>query len=126
MVSAIHEPPQRQLLHGVPWHTYEFLLQELESEHLRITFDRGNLEITTLSHEHEFNRTILGDIVRVLTLELNIPIHSGGSTSFKRVLKQQGIEADECYWVQNERHMRGRKKFDIERDPHPTWPLRSK
>ena len=119
MISTLHKPPDYQLLHGVPWHTYEFFLDVLEGRHLRITFDQGDLEIMTLSHEHEFSRTLLGDLIRVLTMELNIPIHSGGSTTFRNVLRQRGLEADECYWIQNERLMRGKKDFDIDADPPP-------
>ena len=119
MISTLHKPPGYQLLHDVPWHTYEFFLEALEGRHLRITFDQGDLEIMPLSHEHEFSRTLLGRFIETLTLELNIPIHSGGSTTFKNVLKQRGLEADECYWIQNERLMRGKKDFDIDADPPP-------
>jgi Uma2 family endonuclease len=119
MISTVHEPTDYQILHGVPWHTYEFFLEALEDRHLRITFDQGDLEIMTLSHEHEFSRTLLGRIVETLTMEMNIPIHSGGSTTFKNVLKQRGLEADECYWIQNERLMRGKREFDIDSDPPP-------
>lgn len=123
MVVAVHELPQRQVLHGVPWHTYEFLLDALAGRHLRISYFRGDLEIMTVSHEHEFNKSILGRLVEMMTFELNIPIHSGGQTTFRRVLKEVGLEADECYWIENERRMRGRKKFDIERDPPPDLTL---
>jgi Uma2 family endonuclease len=119
MISTQYEIPQRQLLRHIPWDTYEFLLHELETRHLRITYDQGELEIKTLSHEHEFWSTLLGKFVLVLTLELNIPIHSGGSTTFRRILKKKGLEPDECYWIQNERLMRGKKDFDLESDPPP-------
>ena len=84
-----------------------------------MTYDEGELEIMTVSHEHESYGALLGRLVEMLTFELNIPIHSGGSTTFRRVLKKKGLEADECYWIQNERLMRGKKDFDIEADPPP-------
>ncbi|MBI3822033.1 MAG: Uma2 family endonuclease [Planctomycetes bacterium] len=86
---------------------------------MRVTYDRGELEIMTLSLEHESYGSFLGDMIRVLTLELDIPIRSGGSTTFRRILKKKGLEADECYWIQNENLMRGKKSFDIETDPPP-------
>jgi Uma2 family endonuclease len=119
MISTLQKAPDYQLLHDVPWHTYEFFLEVLEGRHLRITFDHGDLEIMTLSHEHEFSRTLLARFIETLTMELNIPIHSGGSTTFKNILKQRGLEPDECYWIQNERLMRGKKDFDIDADPPP-------
>ena len=119
MISTVYEPPPYQLMHGVPWETYEFFLEALEGRHLRLTYDEGDLEIMTLTHEHENWGTLLGRFIETLTLELDIDIHSGGSTTLRRVLKEKGLEADECYWIQNERVMRGKKKFKIERDPPP-------
>lgn len=119
MISAVYEPPPYQLLRGVPWETYEFFLEALEGRHLRITYDEGDLEIMTLSHEHENWGTLLGRFIETLTLDLDIDIHSGGSTTFRRALKQKGLEAVECYWIQNERLMRGKKVFDFDNDPPP-------
>ena len=119
MISVLNEPQSQQLLHGVPWHTYEFFLTELDSRHLRITYDRGELEIMTLSHAHEFFGTFLGDLIRILTIELSILIHSGGSTTFKRILNERGLEPDECYWIQNESRMRTKIDFDFDADPPP-------
>jgi Uma2 family endonuclease len=119
MLATVYETPAYQLLHGISWQTYEFMLHELESRHLRITYDEGELEIMTLSHEQESWSAFLGDLVRILTLELRIPIHRGRSTTFKRALKKKGLEPDECYWIQNERLMRGKKEFDIDVDPPP-------
>ena len=119
MIATFDEAPPHQLLHGVPWETYEFLLEALEGRHLRITYNEGDLEIMTLGHEHEFWSTFLGSFISILTVELNIAIHSGGSTTFRRALKKKGLEPDECYWIQNERLMRGKKTFDIDCDPPP-------
>jgi len=30
--------------------------------------------------------------------ELNIPLRSGGSTTFKKELNKKGLEPDGCYW----------------------------
>jgi Uma2 family endonuclease len=106
-------------LHGVPWRTYEFLLYRLDGQGLRITYDQGELEIMTLSLEHESWGAILGALIQVLTMELDIPIRSGGSTTLRRAFKKKGLEPDECYWIENERLMRGKKDFDSESDPPP-------
>ena len=81
MVSTLTAPEERQLLHDVPWHTYEFLLECLEGRHFRITYFHEDLEIMPVSHEHEFSKKFLGRLVEMLTFELDIAIHSGGSTT---------------------------------------------
>jgi Uma2 family endonuclease len=54
-----------------------------------------------------------------LTFELNIPIRGGGSTTFKQRRKRKGFEPDECYWIQHEEHIRGKREFDFATDPPP-------
>jgi Uma2 family endonuclease len=123
MIATLHEPPPRLLLDNISWETYEALLRDLEGQHYRITYDEGSLEIMPLSHEHQFSGTLLERFVHMLTFELNIPIHSGGSTTFKRKKRAKGLEPDKCYWIQNERRMRGKKAFDIDADPPPDLAL---
>lgn len=107
------------LLSPVSWGTYEALLKDLDSPGVRLTYDNGSLEIMTLGHGHERFSRLIGRLIESLTEELNIPIHSGGSTTFKREAKKRGLEPDECYWIQNELPMRGKREFDIETDPPP-------
>ena len=58
-------------------------------------------------------------MIEAMTEELNIPIRSGGPTTFKKQLKKKGLEPDECYWVANEPSVRGRADLDLELDPPP-------
>lgn len=37
--------------------------------------------------------------------------------------RKKGLEADECYWIQNESQMRGKKEFDLDVDPPPDLAL---
>ncbi|HEX5104221.1 MAG TPA: Uma2 family endonuclease [Pirellulaceae bacterium] len=121
MIATLHaQPSSNILLDNISWETYETLLRDLEGERrFRITYDRGSLEIMTLSHEHEFSDELLNRYVHMLTFELDIPIHSGGSTTLRRRKRAKGLEPDKCYWIQNELLMRGKKMFDIEVDPPP-------
>ena len=107
------------LLHGVRWSTYEALLEDMGDRHIRLTYDNGDLEIMTLSGRHERSKKLIGRLIDAMTEELNIPIRSGGSTTFKREMQKKGLEPDECYWVANELAVRGRKDIDIELDPPP-------
>jgi Uma2 family endonuclease len=117
------EPQEYLLLHDISWQGYEQMLRELEGQHYRLTYDEGMLEIMSVSHEHEFDGELLSRMVHVVTYELRIPIHSGGSTTFKDEALEKGLEPDKCFWIQNEKRMRGKRKFVINRDPPPDLAL---
>jgi Uma2 family endonuclease len=107
------------LLENISWETYEALLEEIGEQQIRLTYDDGRLEIMTMSLGHEGFGCWIGRLIYSLTLELDIPIKSGGSTTLKRKFKKKGLEPDECYWIQNEEVMRGKQEFDIKTDPPP-------
>ncbi len=95
------------------------LLEDLGDRQIRLTYDRGSLEIMTLSAPHESPKRCLARMIETLTEELNIPIPSGGSQTFRSQLKEKGLEPDECYWVEHELLVRGKKDIDLEDDPPP-------
>lgn len=111
--------PDRAVLENVSWGSYLRLRRETEGQGLRLTFDEGTLEIMSPLPEHEYIKTILARMLFMVALELNIPIASYGSSTLKLKSAQVGLEPDECYYVANERRMRARKRFDLERDPAP-------
>ena len=58
-MSALPTPSGQLVLGGVPWRSYERLLRIFDDRHLRITYDRGALEIMPLSPEHERFKCLL-------------------------------------------------------------------
>jgi Uma2 family endonuclease len=110
-----------QLIHlsGVSWQFYESFLDALGDRPIRLTYDRGDLEIMTLSSAHEGDKKLVGRLVETLTLELNIPLKCGGSTTFKREDLERGLEPDECYWIENEALVRDKRDIDFRKDPPP-------
>ena len=114
-------PGERFLLHGVSWETYEALLHDFEASgsKVRMTYDRGDLEFMTLSFPHESWTSQLRRMIDALTEELNIPIRSGRSTTFRKQLARRGLEPDECYWVEHEPLVRGKLQLDLGVDPAP-------
>lgn len=110
---------QRLVLDAVPWERYSRLLRSFSDRHLRLTYDRGVLEIMTLSHAHERLSRFLGRLVITLTEELNLPIAEGGSTTFRKRRKQKGLEPDNCYWIAHEADVRDKTKIDLRVDPPP-------
>lgn len=110
---------QRLVLSGVPWSTYESLLRHFEGRHLRLSYDRGELEIMTVSPEHERAKKLLARLLEALTEELDLPIASFGNTTFRRKDAARGLEPDECWYIQHEEQMRDRKELDLLVDPPP-------
>src|SRR5207237_1109994 len=108
---------QRLILDNVSWEGYTHLLRTFSDRHLRLTYDRGVLEIMTLSHEHESFGRFLGRLAVTLTEELNLPIKEGGSTTFRKRRKQKGLESDNCYWIAHEAEVRGKSVINLRIDP---------
>jgi Uma2 family endonuclease len=110
---------QRLLLHDVTWRDYDTLLHALEGHHLRTTYDRGSLEIITLSPEHEGDKNLVRRFIEVLAEECNLSMKNLGSTTQRREDLDRGLEPDECYYFQNWQRMRGKKRLDLTTDPPP-------
>ena len=120
MSTAEISRPQRLVLYGEPWGAYVRLLHLFdERRHLRITYDRGALEIMTLSPEHEQWKRLIGRLIVALTEELGLPLAEYGSMTMKRRKKLRGLEPDECFWIQNEALVRQLKSYSLCRDPPP-------
>ena len=119
MVAIVKQPVQRLVLYSIPWKSYDAILHALEGRRLRITYDRGTLEIMTIGFPHEFYKKILARFIEIVTLELVIAMMAGGSLTFRRETMERGLEPDECYWIQNAALMVGRMEYDIDIDPPP-------
>lgn len=107
-------------LSGVDWRTYTRLLHVLaEQRRLRLTFDRGELEIMSPTLEHDFDGRLLGQLVFILAEEFGLALQAGGSVTMKRRRRQRGIEADECFWIASAARIAGRRRLDLRTDPPP-------
>jgi Uma2 family endonuclease len=124
-LKRIYVPPgQRVLLQNVTWTELEAILEELgEHRAARIAYDRGILEIMAPLPEHEFDKEIIGDLVKALLEELDIEFVSLGSTTFKNQFMEKGIEPDQCFYIKNEALIRGKKRLDLTIDPPPDLAL---
>jgi Uma2 family endonuclease len=121
MEAVEHLPPASVLvLDDVAWDDYELLLEALlERPGVRVTYDRGRLEIVTTSPGHERWKEFVLSLLRVLCQETNVNLESYGGTTWKRKRDRRGTEADTCFYVANAARMFGRDKIDIEADPPP-------
>lgn len=114
---------QRFLLHGLDWRAYELLGEALLNRHIRITYDRGDLEMMTVSNEHERNKKFVARLIEEFTVALDIPIQSAGSTTWQRADLDRGLEPDECYYILNESRVRFKEELDLDVDPPPDLAL---
>jgi Uma2 family endonuclease len=110
---------QRFVLYGVDWATYERLLHDLEGRHVRLNYDRGQLEFLTTSSKHERWKKLLARFLEVLTEELNLPVLGQGNFTFRRKDLEKGLEPDECWYIAHEREVRDREEIDLNIDPPP-------
>ena len=120
MTTTLIHSANRFLLKNISWQTYEALLKDLESQRgIRLTYDRGLLEIMTPLAPHERNSRLIGRLIEALTEELNIEICSLGSLTCKREDLARGLEPDQCYYIHNESVVRNLEQIDLNQDPPP-------
>ena len=63
----------RLLLHDVGWNDYEAMLEIVGERHIRVTFDRGTMEVTMPSQRHEQAAQVLGSSFRCLPRSWTFP-----------------------------------------------------
>lgn len=123
-VRTPRAPHQAVVLHNIDWRAYQAIGRALaDRPALRLTYDRGVLEIMTTSPEHERFKHFLGRLLDAWTEEFGVPIAGYGSMTFKRQKRLRGLEPDECYWIAHEAQMRGRDRIDLQVDPPPDLVL---
>ncbi len=111
---------QKLLIKDVSWQEFEEILDELGDHRAsRIAYHQGDLEIRMPLPEHERSKIIIADLVKILLNELDIAYEPYGSTTFKNRSMAQGIEPDDCFYIQNAARMVGKTKIDLEIDPPP-------
>ena len=119
MTAQTLAPPEQIVqLSGISWQTYEALLAEIGDRQIRLTYNRGHLEIMVPSPEHELYKKVMGRFVETLAEELEVRIEPLGSTTFKRP-ELSGAEPDECFYIQNISAVKGKKRIDLTQDPPP-------
>ncbi|MBD2016747.1 Uma2 family endonuclease [Microcoleus sp. FACHB-53] len=120
-LEQIIVPPGHQLLlKNVNWQQFQDILNNLgESRSARLSYSQGTLEIMTPLPEHEDNKVIIGDFVKAILEEMDIEFRSLGSTTFENEAMRQAVEPDDCFYIQKEAKIRGKKRLNLEIDPPP-------
>lgn len=115
---------QRFVTSGVSWEDY-LKIGDVFADRpaLRITYDRGRLEIVTTSPRHERYKHWLGRFIETIAEEMKQPIMPGGSMTFQRKELERGFEPDNCYWIANELAVRDKLTWEPHNDPPPDLML---
>lgn len=114
-------PEGNQVLLNLDWQTFEQWLDEtMDTRRLpRISYSQGWLELMVPGAEHEDDKRIIGNLVEVLLEEMDIEFRAVGSTTLRSSKTQKAVEADECFYIQHEKNVRGKKEIRMDFDPPP-------
>lgn len=121
-MEAIEHLPEGAtlILHESNWSEYERLLEDLISRpRLRVTYNRGKLEIMSPLSEHENYARFIDDLVRSFAIRFSIKLEKFGGATWKKQQLDQGVEPDSCYYVTNADRIIGKRRIDLEVDPPP-------
>jgi Uma2 family endonuclease len=113
------EGERRFLIRDVGWQGYQDLLRMVGDRPIRLTYDRGDVELMSPLFKHEREKSLLARIVEIITEELEIPMMSAGSTTLKREDLDRGLEADESYYLDDLSRVRDTEELDLLVDPPP-------
>ncbi|NJR62265.1 MAG: Uma2 family endonuclease [Cyanobacteria bacterium CRU_2_1] len=120
MTATLIQSPDRVILRNISWHTYQSLIIDFESEPaIRLTYDRGTLEIRMTLDPHETYKKLLGRLIEAATEELDLEIRSLGSRTCDWEDLKRGLEPDQCYYIQNEAVVRDVEQIDLAHFPPP-------
>ena len=114
----------RVVLYNISWEQLDNLLKNLgNSRSARIAYAQGTLEIMTPLPEHEDFKERISDTIKDAAEMLDLDFECLGSSTWKREIKQAGVEPDNCFYFQNEPLIRGKLTFDLNQDPPPDLAL---
>jgi Uma2 family endonuclease len=111
------------LLCGIDWTTYEKFLDAVGNRPIRLTYDGENLEFAVPRWDHESLSRCIDRLVVALGIVLGVIIRGGQTVTLKRSDVKRGVEADQCYYIQNEPAVRGIIDLDLNVMPPPDLAL---
>ncbi|MDZ8135697.1 MAG: Uma2 family endonuclease [Nostoc sp. DedQUE04] len=118
--QIIVKPGQQMLLQDISWQQLEDILEEMgERRAARISYSHGWLEIMVPLPEHEKDKELIGDLVKILLEILQIDFEPFGSTTLKNERMRQAVEPDTSFYIQNQAAVIGKKRIDLNIDPPP-------
>jgi Uma2 family endonuclease len=115
--TAIGE--HRIVIRGVGWNGYQSLLKMIGDQRVRVTYDRGDVELMSPHSEHERYAALFAHMIIVLADELDVDFVAGRSTTFNSEVLDKGLEPDECYYFSSASRVHDWSRVDLTVDPPP-------
>jgi Uma2 family endonuclease len=113
------EGEHRVIIRGVGWKGYRALLEMIGNQAVRLTYDRGDVELMSPTQKHERKKSRFGRIVRILAEELSLPVMPMGSATWDREDLDRALEADESFYLGDLNRIPDPDNIDLEVDPPP-------
>jgi Uma2 family endonuclease len=87
---------------------------------IRVTYDRGRMEVMSPLWKHGSISYLLGRLIDVLTEEGGVPVEAGDPVTFNRPDLEKGAEPDKCYYLGDHAALvRGKDRLEMGTDPPP-------
>ncbi len=120
-VQAIAE---KRIYYGVPWSEYLRLREEFtEASHLRMTYQRGVLEIMSPKRLHEQITRLIDMVVTLIAFETGRNVDNCGALTLRVAGIASGGEPDSCFYLAHEGDVRGLSDIDLTLHPPPDLVL---
>ena len=107
------------VLYDVSWEAYERILEAIGERRFRHSYDHGVFEIMSPSKRHERAKSFLARLIGSVALEWEIEIDAIGSTTLRKEPHLQGLEPDECFYIEHALQSQKYPDYDPDRDPPP-------
>ena len=100
VVSSPVNRDQVVVLYRIPWDQYDALCVARENTvGPRMAYLDGALEIMSPSPRHEYEKKLIARLVEAYAEENGLSLNGFGSTTYRRKVKEAGLEPDECYCI---------------------------
>jgi Uma2 family endonuclease len=117
------EPRQRFVLWNIGWKSYELINEALNEQHVRTTYDRGDLELMSPLPIHELIKVWFGQFLLVLAEEIDFPIRAIGQPTLRRSVRDRGLEPDDGFYLASLERVVDWETLNLDRDPPPDLAL---
>lgn len=119
--AAEHMPRGSVLVvNDFSWDEYELLMQDLDGRHNpRLSYDCGRLEVVSTSSKHDKYAWFVDKLIWDFCEAQGLSLGGYGHATWRRKRAAKGAEADNSYYLANERTVSSKDNIDLEVDPPP-------
>lgn len=119
-LSRRPRPWRAVVIPNTAWESFKRTVWALRAQrNVRIAYDRGDLEISSLHLQLDDGSWDLAHLVCVLAEELDVPLKGGGTVVLRRRRAQRAIQPDACFWLANAHKLAHVRKLNLRIRPPP-------